>query len=73
MLLYFIHYDTSRWCSCYICGLVQEEYYITHVAVLHGSDIRPQAAVCGCQQSLHARLQLIQHNRKVSEVIHLER
>lgn len=47
-------------------------FIITHVAVLHGSDVRPQAAVCGSQHSFHARLQLIQCHGKVSEVIHLE-
>lgn len=44
----------------------------THVAVLHASDVRAQAAVRGSQDLLHARLQLIETNRKTGEIIHLE-
>lgn len=46
---------------------------ITYVAVLHGSDVRPEATVCRGQHGLHAGLQLIERHSKMSEVVHLWR
>lgn len=45
----------------------------TDVSVFHGSDVRPQSAVCGGQKSLHAWLQLVQCHSKAGEVVHLVR
>lgn len=45
----------------------------THVAILHGSDVWSEAAVGWRQGGFHARLQLIETHRKVSEVVHLGR
>lgn len=44
---------------------------LTYVAILHGSDVRPEATICGSQNGLHARLQLIQRHRKIGKVVHL--
>lgn len=46
---------------------------ITYVAVLHGSDVRPEATVCRGQHGLHAGLQLIERHCKMSKVVHLWR
>lgn len=45
---------------------------ITYVAVLHGSDVRPQAAVRRSQNGLHAGLQLVEGHGEIGEVVHLQ-
>ena len=45
----------------------------THQAVLHGPDVRPQAAVRGGQRGLHAWLHLVQRHGEAGEVVHLGR
>lgn len=51
----------------------ENQKQLTHVAVLHGSDVRPEATVWGGQGGLHAGLQLIERHCKVGEVVHLEK
>lgn len=48
------------------------EQIITYVAVLHGSDVRPQAAVSRSQKGLHAGLQLVERHGEAGEVVHLQ-
>lgn len=36
-----------------------KRFFITHVSILHGSDIRSEARVSWSQDSLHASFQLI--------------
>lgn len=45
----------------------------THVAVLHASDVRAQAAVRGGQGLLHAALQLVEADGETGEIVHLEK
>lgn len=49
-----------------------KERQITNVAVLHGSDVRPQAAVSRGQDGLHAGLQLVERHGETGEVVHLQ-
>lgn len=48
-----------------------KENLITYVAILHGSDVRPEATICRGQDGLHATLQLIERHCKICEVVHL--
>lgn len=45
---------------------------LTHVAILHVSDIRPQPAVSGSQYCFHALFQLIETHSKTGEIVHLQ-
>lgn len=42
------------------CGQMEtKRFFITHVSILHGSDVRSEARVSWSQDGLHARIQLI--------------
>lgn len=46
--------------------------HITYLSVLHGSDVRPQPAVCLRNHALHVLVYFIQNHCKASKIIHLK-
>lgn len=47
--------------------------YHTYIAVLHRTDVRSEATVCGRNHSLHGFFQLIQLHGKCGEGVELTR
>lgn len=46
--------------------------HCTYFSILHGSNVRSEAAICGGNDSLHAFLQLVQLHGEGGECIELQ-